>query len=423
MEKLLRNESLNESMIVKTLPSGLKCYIIPKKGFSEKHAMLCVDFGSTDLEFEIDRQRITTPEGIAHFLEHKAFEDEKLDYFDEFTKLSGNVNAYTNFNSTAYYFSAHENFKACLELLFDMVLDLYVTDETVEKEKGIIEQEISMYDDDPSWRVYFNMLQGLYKKSPVRNEIAGSAESIAEIDVKLLRQCFESFYTPANMALVCAGDFDENEIFEVADKKTSHLKSKSIIKIYPDEPVVALDASSLNIRERMSVAKPLFCLGYRDALKADKLHDTVSTKILLDIIAGGSSEVYNRLYRQGLLDSGFGMDYSNGSCYSITMFSGASKDVQTVCDEIMKTIENIKAVGVDKESFERIRKKQLGRYLRSFNSVSTISGMQADFYLKGFSIFDIAEVMENMRIDDINNRVNECFGKGNLCLSVVDKVK
>ena len=422
MEKLLKSQGLNESMLVKTLPSGLKCYIIPKKGFSEKHAMLCVDFGSTDLEFEIDGKKITTPEGIAHFLEHKAFEDEKLDYFDEFTKLSGNVNAYTNFNSTVYYFSAHENFKACLELLFDMVLDLYVTEETVEKEKGIIEQEISMYDDDPSWRVYFNMLQGLYEKSPVRNEIAGSAESIAGIDVKLLRQCFESFYTPANMALICAGDFDEDEIFEVADKKTGNLKSKGIVKIYPDEPIAGSAINSLNVNERMSVAKPLFCFGYKDMVKPDKLRDTVSTKILLDIIAGGSSELYNRLYRQGLLDSGFGMDYSNGSCYSIAMFSGASKNVQQVCGEIIKVIENIKAVGVEAESFERIRKKQLGRYLRSFNSVSTIAGMQADFYGKGFSIFDIVEVMESIGIDDINNRVNECFSYGNRCLSVVDKV-
>jgi len=418
MEKLLENKSLKESMIVKVLPSGLKCYIVPKKGFSEKHAMLCVDFGSADLEFEIDGKKALTPEGIAHFLEHKAFEDENKDYFDEFTKLSGNVNAYTNFNSTAYYFSCHENFKECLELLFDMVLELYVTEETVEKEKGIIEQEISMYDDDPGWRVYFNMLQGLYKNSPVRNEIAGSAQSIAEIDVKLLRKCFESFYTPNNMALVCAGDFDEDEIFSVADKKTGHLKSKNIVRIYPDEPIVS---SMGKMHENMSVSKSLFCLGFKEALKADKLHDTVSTKILLDIIAGGSSEVYNRLYRAGLLDSGFGMDYSNGSCYGITMFSGASRDIDKVCREITKAVDNIKSNGVDRESFERIRRKQLGRYLRSFNSVSTITGMQADFHTKGFNLFDIAGVMENIGIDDINNRVNECFKDNNFCVSVVDK--
>ena len=137
MSNKLKSDILGEVLHLKTLPTGLSSYIIPKKGFNEKYAALAIGFGSCDLEFEVDGKRICTPQGIAHFFEHKAFEDEKLDYFNEFTKLSASVNAYTNFNSTVYYFTCTENFTECLKLLFDMVFSLYITDETIEKEKEI----------------------------------------------------------------------------------------------------------------------------------------------------------------------------------------------------------------------------------------------------------------------------------------------
>ena len=419
MNSILKSDILNETMHIKTLPSGLCSYIIPKKGFNEKFGALAVNFGSCDLDFKLNGKNISTPQGIAHFLEHKVFEDEKLDYFNEFTKLSGSVNAYTNFNTTVYYFSCTENFTGCLKLLFDMVYELYLTDETVEKEKGIIEQEISMYDDDPNWRVYFNMLGGLYENSPVRNEIAGSAESIAEIDMPILRTIFESFYTPKNMALICSGDFELSEIYNIAQEKTAKLTSPAVEKIYPNE---LLRAPKDNVSDKMYVAKPLFCLGFKDANNRADAKQIVSTKILLDIIIGGSSETYNKLYSAGLLDDGFGLDYSHGSCYGTTMFSGASKDPQAVFEEIMKAIKNTKKSGIDTSVFERIKKKHLGRFMQSFNSVSTPSEMQADFFVKGFNIFNLAEALNDVKIDDVSQRLESCFTEDNFCLSVVDKL-
>jgi len=419
MNSILKSTILGETLHVKKLPSGLSSYIIPKKGFNEKFASLAVSFGSCDLEFKVDNKSIVTPEGIAHFFEHKAFEDEKLDYFNEFTKLSGSVNAYTNFNSTVYYFSCTENFNECLKLLFDMVFSLYVTDETIEKEKGIIEQEISMYDDDPNWRVYFNMLQGLYENSPVKSEIAGSAESIAEIDLQMLKTIFHSFYTPCNMALICSGDFNLEEVYEIAHEKTKHINSPNTMKVYPAEPRRALKT---HIEEKMHVAKPLFCLGFKDNHDMEDVYRLTSTRILLDIIMGGSSETYNKLYSAGLIDDGFGSDYSLGSCYSTIIFSGASKDPDAVFNEIMTAVKEAKTVGIDNVVFERIKKKHLGRYLNTFNSVSTPADMQADFFIKGFNVFDLIEALQNTTLDHVTERLINCFENDNFCLSVITEV-
>ena len=416
MSKILKNKILGETLHENILASGLSTYILPKKGFNEKFASLTVNFGSCDLEFEVDGKCVSTPEGIAHFFEHKVFEDEELDYFNEFTKLSGSVNAYTNFNSTVYYFSCTENFEECLKLLFDMVFSLYVTDETIEKEKGIIEQEISMYGDDPNWQVYFNMLAGLYEKSPVRNDIAGSAESIAKIDLTMLRTIFSTFYVPKNMALTCSGDFDIDKVYEIATEKTKAIKSPNIKRIYPDEPKKALKTS---VKNDMHVAKPLFCLGFKDNHIMDDVYRLTSTRILLDILIGGSSETYNKLYNSGLIDDGFGSDYSLGNCYSTIIFSGASKDYDAVLKEIMKRIEEMKKSGVDETVFERIKKKHLGRYLNSFNSVTTPADMQADFFVKGFNVFDLVDTLKDTTIRHINERLMNCFSEDNFCISVI----
>jgi len=420
MNNTLKSSILNEIMHIKTLPSALNSYIIPKKGFNEKYAALAVSFGSCDLDFEVNEKKVSSPEGVAHFLEHKAFEDEKLDYFNEFTKLSANVNAYTNFNTTVYYFSCTDNFSDCLKLLFNMVYSLYITDETIEKEKGIIEQEISMYDDDPGWRVYFNMLQGLYKNSPVRNEIAGSAQSIAEIDKTLLFDIFNSFYVPANMALACSGDFDINEVYDIAGEKTSGKISPLVKKIYPDEPNTAAKARAV---DKMHVAKPLFCLGFKDIGSMEKTYQLAATRILLDIIMGASSETYNKLYNAGLLDSGFSLDYSLGSCYATTMFTGASKDSDAVFNEIMTAIKNLKKSGINSAVFERLKKKHLGRFIQNFNSVSTPSEIQADFFVKGINIFELAEALRDINISHVSERIEGCFSDNNFCLSVVEEIK
>ena len=417
MNSILKSDILGENLHIKTLPSGMASYIIPKKGFNEKFASLAVCFGSCDLEFDVDGKRITTPEGIAHFYEHKVFEDAELDYFNEFTKLSGSVNAYTNFNSTVYYFSCTENFNECLKLLFDMVFSLYVTAETVDKEKGIIEQEISMYDDDPNWRVYFNMLQGLYEKSPVKAEIAGSAESIAEIDVDMLNTIFKSFYVPCNMALICSGDFDIEEVYAIAQEKTKDINSPKIEKTYAKEPKAA---PKKQVDEKMTVAKPIFCLGFKDNHMMEDVYRLTATRMLLDILVGGSSEAYNKLYNAGLIDDGFSSDYSLGNCYSTIIFSGASRDPNAVHKEIIETIEKVKTTGVDMTVFERIKKKHMGRYLNAFNSVSTPADMQADFFMKGFSIFDLAEALENTTLAHVTERLHGCFLEDNFCLSVID---
>jgi predicted Zn-dependent peptidase len=296
-----------------------------------------------------------------------------------------------------------------------MVFTPYFTDDNIQKEKGIIEQEISMYDDDPSWRVYFNMLTGLYEKSPVKYEVAGTAASIKEIDKAMLYKCYDTFYTPGNMALICAGDFSPKEIMDYAKGITFKSKSPIIEKIYEEE---VFNPVKKSVESEMSVSKPLFCLGFKDNDYADKAKSLACSKILLDILLGKSSDLYNKLYIQGILDNGFYMDYSNGSCFSNTVFSGAANDIDAAVSNILNGIKELKTKGIDDNVFERIKNKHIGRYIRSFNTVSSLVDMQAEFYSKGFTVFGLMDIFTNMDKKSLLERL-DLFSLDSYCLSVV----
>ncbi len=371
MESIKTNGMLGEKLIINQLPSGLKCYIISRKGYVEKQAMVCVKYGSMDNAFAVDGVRRDMPAGIAHFLEHKLFEESGGgNVFNRFIPLGGDCNAFTNFTTTAYYFSCTEHFNENLKLLLSFTQEPYFTEESVSKEKAVIAQEITMYADDPHWAVYFNLLRALYSVSPVRGEIAGTAASVQEITRDMLYDCYNAFYELSNMALIVAGDVDAAEIFETAERTVKQKQRHFLQRLYGDEPKQVNQAFA---EQSMGVALPLFYIGFKDNHYAAAPEKRIAaTKVLLDIAVGESSAFYARLYDEGLIDDNFDMNYMNSLYFGATIVGGYSKSPERVQDALLREIDRLKKDGIDDSTFERIKKKHIGRFIKGFNDLNAI---------------------------------------------------
>ncbi|HBH0004208.1 TPA: insulinase family protein, partial [Clostridioides difficile] len=378
MEKIV-NDILKEEVYYEKLQNGLDVYFMPKRGFMKKYAILATNYGSNDLEFVPigEDKKIRVNEGIAHFLEHKMFEQpDGGDAFDKFSKLGVNANAFTNFTMTAYLFSATENFYESLEHLIDYVQTPYFTDENVEKEKGIIAQEIKMYNDDPDWNVYFNCLKAMYVNYPARIDIAGTVDSIYKITKEELYKCYNTFYNPGNMALFVVGDLDVEKVIDVT-KKSNNYKvdklSKSIERFYPEEPE---GVKEKEVIEKFPISMPMFNIGFKDSNVGLKGKELLRKEIVTDILVGmlfkKGSKLYEDLYMQGLINENFGAGFSSQVDYAFSIIAGDSKEPKKVKEIILDYIEKSKKEGLSKEEFERTKKKKIGSFIKCFDSINFI---------------------------------------------------
>ena len=429
MEKIV-NDIIKEELYFETLENGLKVYFMPKKGFVKKYAILATDFGSNDLEFvpkgECDRIRVN--EGIAHFLEHKMFEQpDGGNAFDLFSKYGASANAFTNFNMTAYLFSATENFNECLTHLIDYVQTPYYTEENVEKEKGIIAQEIKMYDDDPSWQVYFNALKAMYQKHNVRIDIAGDVDSIYKITPDELYKCYNTFYNPSNMILFVIGDLDENEVMDVI-KKANHSdidKIEGKIQRFPNEE--PKEIAQKEIVEKYQVSMPMFNIAYKDEdvnLRGKELlKKEVVSDILCDMIFKTGSELNEDMYMKGMVnDSFYGGFYSEVE-YAFTLISGEGKDPHKVKDTITEYLERYKKEGLSRVGFERAKKKKIGEFLKYMDSMEFIANNFISYAFKDVNILDYLEVLKEVEFEDVENRLRTHFKEENCVISIVEPIE
>ena len=419
----IENKFLNEIMYVGEHKSGLGVFVIPKKGFVKKYAIFGTRYGSIDSEFipKDEKEPVKVPDGIAHFLEHKMFEQpDGTNAFDKFAKYGANANAFTSFNCTCYLFSCTENFNENFEHLLNYVQQPYFTDENVSKEQGIIGQEIRMYDDDPDWQVQFNLLKALYENHPVKIDIAGTVDSISKIDKDVLYKCYNTFYDPSNMAICIVGDVDVDAIGDIVEKAvTQEGAGKGAVSIYPNEKK---GAYKNEICSKLDVAIPLFNMGYKDNEVHegdDLLKNEIAMKILLKLIAGRSSELYNSMYDSGLINANFATDIMCEPQFSCVVFGGESEKCDEVCSLIEQRIEQLKEEGIDKENFERIKKSVLGGFVRGFNDVESIGTMVLRNILNGVNIFNFYDIFETVDIDYVNKRLNEVFTKENMAVSIV----
>ncbi|KXZ39540.1 Predicted Zn-dependent peptidase [Alkalithermobacter thermoalcaliphilus JW-YL-7 = DSM 7308] len=425
--KEIVNDKLKESIFYEKLENGLELFFMHKPGFTKKYAVFATKYGSNDLEFipANKDKKIRVNEGIAHFLEHKMFEQpDGKNAFDKFSDFGASANAYTNFTMTAYLFSCTENFYPCLEHLLDYVQTPYFTDENVEKEKGIIEQEINMYNDNADWKVYFNALKAMYVNHPTRIDIAGTVESIYKITKEELYDCYNTFYSPGNMALFVVGDLEKDKVISTVRqnmrKEFNNLNS-SIKRFYPDEPK---NINQKEIVENLSVSIPMFNIGFKDTdvnYDGDKLlNKEIATEIILDMIFDKGSILYEQLYLKGLINESFGCDYVGHIDHGYTIMGGESKDPKKVKDIIFEYIQKYRKEGLDEESFNRSKRKKIGKFLKSFDSIEFIANNFISYHFKGINITDYLEAVKNIKFEDVINRFNNHFTEENCVISIIN---
>ena len=422
MERI-ENSNVKEECYMEKLENGLQVIIIPKKDIQKKYIIWTTKFGSIDNTF-IDNttgEKVTIPDGVAHFLEHKMFEQKDgTDSLYTLMALGIDANAYTTNDHTAYLFECTDNFYEGLDELMDYVQNPYFTDENVEKEKGIIGQEIGMYDDDPGWQLYVNAMDCLYENNPIKIDIAGTVKSISRITPEILYKCYNTFYHPSNMVFVAVGDFElENILKEIKSRLKDNKNRQEITRIYPEEKK---EINKKYLEKEMEVSLPLFMIGFKDQLK-EKYQDAVKRHIaietILNLLLGKSSKLYNTLYKEGYLLAEPDMEYEFGHEYSHVLIAGQSKDPKTVYGKILQKLEQMRVNEINIQDFERIKKKIYGDYAIEYNNVADIGRMFSSDYVKEINSFDYMTKFDEIDTNYLKEILNELFVENNMVMSVI----
>lgn len=403
--KQLTNEKLGETVFCAVHPSGLEIRVLPKKGYNSAYAVFGVKYGSIDTAVHNDSGEFETiPEGTAHFLEHKLFESEDLNAFERFAKTGASANAYTSFEKTAYLFKGSDKIEESLEILLDFVRNPYFTQETVEKEQGIIGQEIRMYQDLPDWQVMFNLLKALYEKHPVRIDIAGTQDSIAKIDADLLYRLYKNFYNPANMVLCVVGAIEPEKVFEIVKKNIKETDGRKIERKFEKESAKPVKDY---IEQKLSVACKQFLLGYKEDISEPllSLEDELASQIMLEAIAGKSSPLYKKLLDEELIDLGFGTELFNGFGFSCVMMGGTSADPDKTVSILRSEIKRMQKEGIDPAAFERAKRKIYGRMVMGYNDIDDTANLMMNLYFNGYEPFAELEVCKNITLEKAHERL------------------
>lgn len=419
----IRNELLDEKCYHIVHPTGLNIYVMPKPGYSGTYAVFGTNYGSIDTKIlNKDGEVEDIPEGTAHFLEHKLFESEDLDAFARYAKTGANANAYTSFDTTCYLFSCTGDFAASLKILLDFVQSPYFTEQTVSKEQGIIGQEITMYKDVADWEVLFNLLRALYHSHPVRIDIAGTVESIAQISAQTLYDCYNNFYNLNNMVLAIAGNVNIDEIISICDEMLKPCDEFKFERKPHDEPEEIVQNY---IEEKLSVAAPIFSFGYKETYGLPKrsLKQRIATSILLEMIAGTTSQLYNSLLEQELINTSFGFEQFTGFGYAATLFSGESKNPEEVARQINAYIAKVRKEGIDSEEFEQTRRKLYGRAVMSFNDIDEVANDLVGAHFDGTGVFDDIETYRTITADDIREVLDSTMREEYAALSVIRPIE
>lgn len=420
------NALLQEGYCYGNHPSGLRVVIIPK-AHRKAFALFGTRYGSIHRVFktEEDADFVTVPDGIAHFLEHKLFENEDgSDTFTHFAKLGANANAFTSNEMTAYLFSATDRYYENLEVLLNFVTHPYFTPATVEKEMGIIGQEIRMVQDEPFHQLYYGLLDALYVNHNVKVDVAGTEETISHITSEILYRCYNTFYNLNNMLLVLCGPWERAKVKKVLDKCLVPSKKLQLETKFPKEPK---RVNKKKVVKEFPVALPLFAVGMKEGdLKksngAEILKKQAEHEILSDILFGKSSPFYNELYEAGLIGDKFSVEYNLSRSYGYLLLLGESRKPETVYRKIRETVARA-AEYLTEEDFQRSRRAVYARSIQDWNSTTEIAENFMDFEFSGTDMLSYPETIAAVTVEDLKERIRLSYRADRVVLSVVKPAK
>lgn len=400
---------INETLYTEVLANGLKVYLLPKPGFHKTYGLFTTNYGSIDNHFGYKNESLhQVPDGIAHFLEHKMFEKEEGDVFQVFGQQGASANAFTSFTRTSYLFSATEKIKENLETLLDFVQEPYFTKETVEKEKGIIGQEIQMYDDDPNWRQFFGMLHNLYPNHPVGIDIAGTVESIAEITAEDLYLCYQTFYHPSNMTLFIVGNIDVEETMQWISANQTQKTFAPIRQIERVFPADSYDSIKRFNQLKMAVTRKKTIVGIKGLQQnlpsdaKEKMIFRSALHLLFQMLLGNTSANFLRLYNEEVIDDTFGFEFNLDRAFHFADFSTDTENPDQFEKEIQTILLNYRNdPEVNETNLALLKKKTLGKYFQSLNSLEHIANQFTQDLFGEYTLFDMPEIIQSLTLADL----------------------
>lgn len=418
--KVLSSQLLCEKCYVINHFSGLDIYVIPKK-LTTTYALFGTKFGSLDVNFkDKSGNLIKLPDGVAHYLEHKMFENEDgEDTFEKFARLGASANAYTSFLETRYLFSTSENFEICLETLLDFVTHPYFTDENVEKERGIIEQEIRMYKDNPSNNLFYTLMKLMYNDHPIQTEISGSVSSISKITKDTLYDAYNAFYSLENMVLCISGDVDPKDVEKIADKMLKKSECVKLDKVYPKEDARVAAKSATIYAE---VSEPMFYMGVKDVDISDdpkvRLRKSIIMDLMIDCMFSVTDPFSRELYESGEITSNLSYDSDHTKAFSFITLFASCDDPEGVYEKILAHIEDVKQNGIDPSVFEIKKRAAYGAIVSEFDSTEDIASNFMDDIFEGTTTFEYAETISTITLDEVSAMVNKIFCDDHYALAI-----
>ncbi|WP_053219602.1 EF-P 5-aminopentanol modification-associated protein YfmH [Virgibacillus senegalensis] len=401
-------DQLKETLYSERLANGLQVFLLPKQEMAKTFGIFSTDYGSIDQSFVPlgEKDFITVPDGIAHFLEHKLFEKEDRDVFQDFTKQGASANAFTSFTKTAYLFSATSNIKENVTTLLDFVQDPYFSEQSVEKEKGIIGQEIEMYNDQPDWRSFFGTIQSLFNNHPVQIDIAGTVKSISEITKDDLYTCYNTFYHPSNMTFFLAGNFEPEEMMQLIKQNQDSKQfdpASELQRKFPEEPEhVAMKENIIEMP--VSVSKCMIGIKEQVDRSSDEafLRDELLTEMVLDYYFSKSGEYYQELYKQDLIDNSFQFETNIERSFGFSVIGGNTAKPKELAERVKQMLLGLKENKLTEKEFNTMKRKKIGQFLRAMNSLEFVSNQFIHYHLLGIDLFKVLPAIESLTVEQAN---------------------
>lgn len=412
-----------EELFTGYLPNGLHYAILPKPGFVKKYAILSTNYGSLDSKFEVPGEGVVeVPDGIAHFLEHKLFEEEEGNVFDRFAEWGASVNAFTSYTQTAYLFSTVDHVYEALGQLVNFVMHPYLTEENVEKEKGIIVQELRMYDDHPERRLHKNLLNALYHKHPIRIDIGGTPESVNSVTVDWLLKCYRTFYQASNMALFVAGDVDPEQVLQVVQENFPNWNGAAQPlgrRFYPEEPI---SVHQEWVEDRLAISRPRCAMGFKNTPVEDgyeNLRRQLAMGIVWRLVAARSSPYFERLYNEGLIDDSFDASFSSTPQYSYSLVTSETDDPERFVEEMKEIVQEVQKGPISEADVERLKRQLYGSFIAAFDSLEYVANSYIIHYFNKTPYLKYLNVLQSLTVDDVQQAANDYLDLGKVSVSIL----